>query len=70
MGSVEQSSKPYSVLIAGAGIGGLSAAIALARKGLDVIVLEGKSELNEFGASISVRTSWHPNRLPFLTSSL
>ncbi|KIW92539.1 uncharacterized protein Z519_06386 [Cladophialophora bantiana CBS 173.52] len=54
MGSIARPSKPYSVLIAGAGIGGLSAAIALSRKGLDVTVLEGKPELNEFGASISI----------------
>ncbi len=51
MGSVG-THKPYKVLIAGAGIGGLSAAIALVRQGLDVTVLEGKPELNEFGASI------------------
>jgi salicylate hydroxylase len=53
MGSVELQ-QPFTVLIVGAGIGGLSAAIALSRKGVDVTVLEGKPELNEFGASISI----------------
>ena len=53
MGSVE-AGRPYEVLIVGAGIGGLSAAIALSRKGLGVTVLESKSELNEFGASIGI----------------
>ncbi|OAG41848.1 hypothetical protein AYO21_03851 [Fonsecaea monophora] len=54
MGSVDRATRPYSVLIVGAGIGGLSAAIGLSRKGLEVTVLEGKAELNEFGASISI----------------
>ncbi|OQV06470.1 FAD binding domain-containing protein [Cladophialophora immunda] len=54
MGSIDRPPKRYSVLVVGAGIGGLSAAIALSRRGLDVTVLEGKPELNEFGASISI----------------
>ncbi|OCT45844.1 FAD dependent oxidoreductase domain containing protein [Cladophialophora carrionii] len=54
MGSVGVPKRPYTALIAGAGIGGLSAAIGLSRKGVDVTILEGKSELNEFGASIGI----------------
>lgn len=53
MGSID-ARKPYSVLIVGAGIGGLSAGIALARKGLDVTILESHPELHEFGASIGI----------------
>lgn len=53
MGSIGKQ-KPYTILVAGAGIGGLSASIALVLKGLDVTILEGKSELNKFGASISI----------------
>jgi 2-polyprenyl-6-methoxyphenol hydroxylase-like FAD-dependent oxidoreductase len=42
------------VLIAGAGIGGLAAAIGLAHKGFAVIVLEKASALGEIGAGIQL----------------
>lgn len=54
MGSIDSRPTPFSILIVGAGIGGLSAAVTLSRKGFDVTVLEGKPELNEFGASIGI----------------
>ena len=54
MENIDRSHHPFTVIVAGAGIGGLSSAIALARRGLKVTVLEGKPELNEFGASISI----------------
>jgi salicylate hydroxylase len=42
------------VLIAGAGIGGLTAALSLLRKGFDVTVLEKASELKEVGAGVQL----------------
>ncbi len=42
------------ILIAGAGIGGLTAALALARRGFTVDVFEQAPELMEFGAGIQV----------------
>ncbi|MFA5549949.1 MAG: FAD-dependent monooxygenase [Porticoccaceae bacterium] len=42
------------VLIAGGGIGGLAAAIALLRRGFDVEVYEQAGELREFGAGIQI----------------
>lgn len=42
------------VLIAGGGIGGLSAAIALLQRGFDVEVFEQAAELREFGAGIQI----------------
>jgi len=43
-----------SILIAGGGIGGLAAALALARKGFASIVLERAAELGEIGAGIQI----------------
>ena len=43
-----------SILIAGGGIGGLAAALALARKGISSIVLEQASQLGEIGAGIQI----------------
>jgi len=47
------SNKP-SVLIAGAGLGGLTAALALQRRGYRVRILEQASELREIGAGIQL----------------
>jgi len=41
-------------LIAGAGIGGLTAALALARIGIDVVILERTRVLEEFGAGVQL----------------
>ena len=45
--------KPH-VLIAGAGIGGLTAALALLKRGFDVDVYEQAHELKEVGAGVSI----------------
>lgn len=45
---------PGSAVVAGAGIGGLAAAIALARTGIDVRVWERRSEFPEEGAGIQI----------------
>ena len=41
-----------TIIIAGAGIGGLTAALALARRGLRVRVLEQATRLEETGAGL------------------
>ncbi len=43
---------PAKVMVAGAGIGGLSAAIALRRAGFEVVVFERAPELGEVGAGL------------------
>ena len=47
-------SEPKPILIAGAGIGGLTAALACADKGMAVSMLERATELGEVGAGIQV----------------
>jgi salicylate hydroxylase len=42
------------ILIAGGGIGGLTASLALTQRGFDVSVYEHSSELHEFGAGIAI----------------
>jgi len=42
------------ILIAGGGIGGLAAALALLRRGIDVIVLEQAPQLREVGAGVQI----------------
>ncbi|MFM0277753.1 FAD-dependent monooxygenase [Paraburkholderia sediminicola] len=46
--------KHHVILIAGAGLGGLTAALALLRRGFDVEVYEQASELREVGAGIQM----------------
>jgi 2-polyprenyl-6-methoxyphenol hydroxylase-like FAD-dependent oxidoreductase len=45
---------PAPVLVAGGGIGGLAAALALVRRGFDVRVLEQAPEIGEIGAGIQL----------------
>ena len=53
-----RSQKP--VIVAGGGIGGLAAALALARKGFRSIVLEQASQFGEIGAGIQIApNAWH-----------
>jgi salicylate hydroxylase len=48
------SASSEKIAIVGAGIGGLTAALALVRRGLDVEVYEQAHELREFGAGVQV----------------
>jgi salicylate hydroxylase len=43
-----------AVAIVGAGIGGLAAALACARRGIDVDVYEQAPELRELGAGVQI----------------
>ena len=45
---------PQKILIVGGGIGGLAAALALLRRGLDVTVYEAAAELREVGAGVQI----------------
>ena len=44
----------HAIIVAGAGIGGLTASLALARKGFRVIVLEKAERLEEAGAGLQL----------------
>ena len=48
------------ILIAGGGIGGLAAALALAQKGRKVRVLEKAAEFGEIGYGIQMGPNIHP----------
>ncbi|WOF72809.1 FAD-dependent monooxygenase [Parvibaculaceae bacterium PLY_AMNH_Bact1] len=47
-------SEPTDILIAGAGIGGLTAGLACAQQGMKVAVIERASELGEVGAGLQI----------------
>ncbi|MFX6807967.1 FAD-dependent oxidoreductase, partial [Acinetobacter baumannii] len=46
--------KPRHIIVVGAGIGGLTAALTLARAGIDVSVIERAETLSEVGAGIQL----------------
>jgi len=51
---MDTTTRPLPVLVAGGGIGGLAAALALSRRGLAVKVLEQAQQLGEIGAGIQL----------------
>jgi len=60
MASRSSSRNKKPVIIAGGGIGGLAAALALARKGLKSVVLEQAPQFGEIGAGIQIApNAWH-----------
>src|SRR5215467_8177940 len=60
MASPSSSRNKAPVIIAGGGIGGLSAALALARKGFRSVVLEQAPQFGEIGAGIQLApNAWH-----------
>lgn len=50
----DRAGAPLRVAVVGAGIGGLTTALALTRAGIEVTVLEQAAELNELGAQFSI----------------
>src|ERR1700741_2900393 len=60
MASPSSSRNKDPVIIAGGGIGGLAAALALARKGFRSVVLEQAQQFGEIGAGIQIApNAWH-----------
>lgn len=45
---------PFKIVIAGAGIGGLTTALFLHHHGHDITIVEASKELNEVGAGIQI----------------
>src|SRR5882757_4284031 len=54
MSSVGMAGRPIRVIIIGAGIGGLAAAVALRQRGFEVRVYERSGKLEEVGAGLQV----------------
>jgi 2-polyprenyl-6-methoxyphenol hydroxylase-like FAD-dependent oxidoreductase len=52
--TASEQSKPLSVVIVGAGIGGMAAALALSRLGIRITLLERSPEIGEIGAGIQL----------------
>src|SRR5690348_3874201 len=60
MASPSSSRNALPVIVAGGGIGGLAAALALARKGFKSVVLEQAPQFGEIGAGIQIApNAWH-----------
>jgi 2-polyprenyl-6-methoxyphenol hydroxylase-like FAD-dependent oxidoreductase len=60
MASPSSSRNREPVIVAGGGIGGLAAALALARKGYQSVVLEQAPQFGEIGAGIQIApNAWH-----------
>src|SRR6267143_1075818 len=60
MASPSSSRNKAPVVISGGGIGGLAAALALARKGFKSVVLEQAPQFGEIGAGIQIApNAWH-----------
>ncbi|TMG76680.1 MAG: FAD-binding protein [Betaproteobacteria bacterium] len=60
MASPSSSRNRAPVIVAGGGIGGLAAALALARKGFKSVVLEQAPQFGEIGAGIQIApNAWH-----------
>jgi len=60
MASPSSSRNKAPVIVAGGGIGGLAAALALARKGFKSVVLEQAPQFGEIGAGIQIApNAWH-----------
>src|SRR4051794_23675484 len=49
--------KPKNVIVVGGGIGGLTAALALLRRGIDVQVYDQSNQLKEVGAGIQISSN-------------
>ena len=56
--------QPLDIVIVGAGIGGLEAALALAEEGHQIVVLDSVSEFGE------ANTPFLPDKVSFLTENL
>ncbi|HYL25417.1 MAG TPA: FAD-dependent oxidoreductase, partial [Burkholderiales bacterium] len=60
MASPSSSRNQEPVIVAGGGIGGLAAALALARRGFKSAVLEQAPQFGEIGAGIQIApNAWH-----------
>ena len=62
-------SQNLPVLVAGGGIGGLAAALALSRQGLAVKVLEQAAEIGEIGAGIQLGPNAFAPSTPWASAS-
>lgn len=59
MSDQNQSARPLNILIVGAGIGGLTAALGLRKNGHNVTVYEQSKLVTEFGAAVMLSPNAH-----------